>query len=105
MMVPTGGRASIAGHDVVKEAAEVRRHVGVVFQTQSLDKALTVMRTCARRAICTAERRPAHRAASSGRSSAWAWRTAAKIWWKRSRAACGVRVEIAKPCCTGRWCC
>ena len=36
MMVP------IAGHDVVKEAAEVRRHVGVVFQTQSLDKALTV---------------------------------------------------------------
>jgi ABC-2 type transport system ATP-binding protein len=42
MMVPTGGRAAIAGHDVVKEAAAVRRQVGVVFQTQSLDKALTV---------------------------------------------------------------
>ncbi len=42
MMVPTSGRASIAGHDVVKEAAAVRRQVGVVFQTQSLDKALTV---------------------------------------------------------------
>ncbi len=42
MMVPTGGRASVAGFDVVKNAAEVRRHVGVVFQTQSLDKALTV---------------------------------------------------------------
>jgi ABC-2 type transport system ATP-binding protein len=42
MMVPTSGRAVVAGHDVVREPAAVRRHVGVVFQTQSLDKALTV---------------------------------------------------------------
>jgi ABC-2 type transport system ATP-binding protein len=42
MMLPTAGRAVIAGHDVVREPAAVRRKVGVVFQTQSLDKALTV---------------------------------------------------------------
>jgi ABC-2 type transport system ATP-binding protein len=42
MMVPSEGRAVVAGCDVVREAAEVRRRVGVVFQTQSLDKALTV---------------------------------------------------------------
>jgi len=42
MMTPTGGRASVAGYDVVREAAAVRRHVGVVFQSQSLDRALTV---------------------------------------------------------------
>ena len=42
MMAPTEGHAIIAGHDVERDAAEVRRHVGVVFQTQSLDKALTV---------------------------------------------------------------
>jgi ABC-2 type transport system ATP-binding protein len=42
MMVPTEGRAFLAGHDVVSDPAAVRRHVGVVFQTQSLDKALTV---------------------------------------------------------------
>jgi len=42
MMVPTEGRAQVAGHDLAREPAEVRRHVGVVFQTQSLDKALTV---------------------------------------------------------------
>lgn len=42
MMVPTSGHAVIAGHDVVKDPAAVRRDVGVVFQTQSLDKALTV---------------------------------------------------------------
>ena len=42
MMAPTEGSANIAGHDVVREPAAVRRKVGVVFQTQSLDKALTV---------------------------------------------------------------
>jgi ABC-2 type transport system ATP-binding protein len=42
MMVPTGGRAILAGHDVVRDPAAVRRLVGVVFQSQSLDKALTV---------------------------------------------------------------
>jgi ABC-2 type transport system ATP-binding protein len=42
MMVPTEGRALIAGEDVVRNPAAVRRKVGVVFQTQSLDKALTV---------------------------------------------------------------
>ena len=42
MMVPTKGRAVLAGHDVMREPAEVRRRVGVVFQTQSLDKSLTV---------------------------------------------------------------
>jgi ABC-2 type transport system ATP-binding protein len=42
MMVPSEGSAQIAGCDVVKQSAEVRRKIGVVFQTQSLDKALTV---------------------------------------------------------------
>jgi ABC-2 type transport system ATP-binding protein len=42
MMVPTGGRAEVAGHDVARDPAAVRRGIGVVFQTQSLDKALTV---------------------------------------------------------------
>ncbi|MDR3699755.1 MAG: ABC transporter ATP-binding protein [Candidatus Sulfopaludibacter sp.] len=42
MMVPTEGTVTLAGHDVVRAPAAVRRQVGVVFQTQSLDKALTV---------------------------------------------------------------
>jgi ABC-2 type transport system ATP-binding protein len=42
MMVPAEGRATVAGCDVVRQSAAVRRRVGVVFQTQSLDKALTV---------------------------------------------------------------
>jgi len=42
MMAPTQGRASIAGFDVVAQPQNVRRRVGVVFQSQSLDKKLTV---------------------------------------------------------------
>jgi len=42
MMVPSGGSARIAGDDVAQNPAAVRRRIGVVFQTQSLDKALTV---------------------------------------------------------------
>jgi ABC-2 type transport system ATP-binding protein len=42
MMAPSEGRAVIGGCDVVHDRAAVRRQVGVVFQTQSLDKALTV---------------------------------------------------------------
>ena len=42
MMAPTAGRATLGGHDVERDPAAVRRKVGVVFQTQSLDKALTV---------------------------------------------------------------
>jgi ABC-2 type transport system ATP-binding protein len=42
MMTPSEGRATIAGFDVARSPGEVRRRVGVVFQTQSLDKALTV---------------------------------------------------------------
>ncbi|MGO9231353.1 MAG: ATP-binding cassette domain-containing protein [Terriglobales bacterium] len=42
MMAPSGGRAAIGGCDVLRDRAAVRRQIGVVFQTQSMDKALTV---------------------------------------------------------------
>jgi ABC-2 type transport system ATP-binding protein len=42
LMAPTEGRATISGHDVGREAGAVRRRIGVVFQSQSLDKKLTV---------------------------------------------------------------
>ena len=42
MMTPAEGTAMVAGFDVKRQPAEVRRRIGVVFQTQSLDKALTV---------------------------------------------------------------
>ena len=38
---PTSGSVRIAGHDVVREAAAVRREVGIIFQNPSLDMNLT----------------------------------------------------------------
>jgi len=40
-MVPSAGAAQIAGLDVVREPAALRRHIGVVFQAQSVDPKLT----------------------------------------------------------------
>ena len=41
-MRPTAGRATIGGHDVAAEPDAVRRAIGVVFQSPSLDDKLTV---------------------------------------------------------------
>jgi ABC-2 type transport system ATP-binding protein len=38
---PTGGTARVAGHDVVRERDDVRRHIGLVFQDPTLDGYLT----------------------------------------------------------------
>ncbi len=38
---PTAGSARVAGFDVVTEARWVRRHIGLVFQEQTLDEQLT----------------------------------------------------------------
>jgi ABC-2 type transport system ATP-binding protein len=41
LMVPSAGSAQIAGLDVVREPSALRRHIGVVFQAQSVDPKLT----------------------------------------------------------------
>jgi ABC-2 type transport system ATP-binding protein len=41
LALPDSGRASVAGFDVVKEAATVRRHIGVTAQDATLDELLT----------------------------------------------------------------
>jgi ABC-2 type transport system ATP-binding protein len=41
LLRPTGGTASVAGHDVVKEAQQVRRSIGVALQEAALDPLMT----------------------------------------------------------------
>jgi ABC-2 type transport system ATP-binding protein len=41
LMISTGGRATILGSDVARDANTARRHIGVVFQAQSIDVKLT----------------------------------------------------------------
>jgi ABC-2 type transport system ATP-binding protein len=41
LLLPTGGTATVAGYDVVRQPAEVRRRIGVTFQEVVLDQMLT----------------------------------------------------------------
>jgi ABC-2 type transport system ATP-binding protein len=41
LLRPTGGRALVAGHDVAREPAEVRRRIGVALQEAALDLLMT----------------------------------------------------------------
>ncbi len=40
-LAPTGGTARVAGYDVRSEQSDVRRRIGIIFQTPSLDQNLT----------------------------------------------------------------
>jgi ABC-2 type transport system ATP-binding protein len=44
LVTPTGGRAEVAGFDVVHQRDEVRRNIGLVFQDTTLDGYLTAER-------------------------------------------------------------
>ena len=43
LMIPSGGRALIMGHDAAKDPNSLRRQIGVVFQAQSIDLKLTAV--------------------------------------------------------------
>ena len=52
LLRPTGGRATVDGLDVVRQAGEVRRRIGVALQEAGLDDLQTGRELLLRRAIC-----------------------------------------------------
>lgn len=71
LALPTQGGASVMGYDVVKEAQEVRRNLGMVFQDPALDDRLTARENLAIHAVLYGVRRSARRA-SIERALDWA---------------------------------
>jgi ABC-2 type transport system ATP-binding protein len=63
LLAPTSGRASLLGHDVVRERAAVRRQIGVVFQESALDPELSAREQLALHARLFHLEAPAARAA------------------------------------------
>src|SRR5437773_1963791 len=41
LLAPSGGRALVAGHDIVREPGAVRRALGLLFQDPAVDDRLT----------------------------------------------------------------
>jgi len=52
LLTPTAGTAQVAGFDVVHQRDDVRRHIGLVFQDQTLDGYLSAQMTCVFMASC-----------------------------------------------------
>ena len=79
-VVPTAGRAFISGIDVVRHAARVKSLIGVVQQTNTLDRALTVSENLEFHGrffgMSAATRRDEARSCSSGSP----WPTARDRW-------------------------
>src|SRR5579862_7382110 len=65
LTIPDAGRARVAGHDVVTEAAAVRRRIGVAAQDATLDELLTGRQNL----VMVGELSGMRRAAAQGRAA------------------------------------
>lgn len=96
LVIPTSGRASVLGHDVVKEAAAVRRGLGMVFQDPALDDRLTAWENLEIHAVIYGVHRADRRAAIE---RALDWASLAEVGKRRVREFSGGmkrRLELAR---------
>ena len=106
LAAPTEGRAWVAGHDVVTEAAKVRARIGVASQAATVDGLLTRAREPGddRTPVPPAPRggpAPRRRAARAGRR----WRTRPTSWRRTSPAACAAGSTSPRRWSRRRRCC
>lgn len=96
LTVPTSGSAQVMGFDVVRQPAEVRRRLGMVFQDPALDDRLTAWENLEIHAVLYGIRGPDRRAAIE-RSLEWA--SLAEVGKRRVRSFSGGmkrRLELAR---------
>ena len=78
---PTSGSASVAGHDVVTERDDVRRHIGLVFQDPTLDGYLTAEQNLKLHAELYGVQSAPGRRRGWSRSSRWSGCGSARTRW------------------------
>ncbi len=61
LLIPTAGQASVAGYDVVRQADEVRRRIGVALQDAAIDPLMTGRELLALQAVMYGLPRREHR--------------------------------------------
>lgn len=96
LVVPTSGTATVMGHDVVRQAVEVRRTLGMVFQDPALDDRLTAWENLEIHAVLYGIRRQDKRAAIE---RALEWASLAEVGGRRVRSFSGGmkrRLELAR---------
>ena len=86
-VVPTAGRAFISGIDVVRHAAGVKSLIGVVPQTNTLDRALTVSENLEFHGRFFGMSAPRLEERATSCSSGSRWPTARDRWSSSSPAA------------------
>lgn len=96
LVIPSTGEASVMGFDVVKQAQEVRRHLGMVFQDPALDDRLTARENLEIHAVLYGVRRSDKREAIH---RALGWASLAEHSDRRVRSFSGGmkrRLELAR---------
>ncbi len=96
ILAPTGGKAEVMGFDVVRQAYDVRRQLGMVFQDPALDERLTARENLEIHAVLYGVPRRSRRAAIEG---ALEWASLREVGDRRVRSFSGGmkrRLELAR---------
>ena len=86
ILAPTGGTAEVMGFDVVRQAYDVRRQLGMVFQDPALDERLTARENLEIHAVLYGVPRRSRRAAIEG---ALEWASLREVGDRRVRSFSG----------------
>ena len=104
LVVPREGNVRMFGMDVARHQSEIRRRIGVVFQSPSLDRKLTVLENLRHQGHLYNLRGHEFNRGLMSCSRVSGWPIARRIWWKRFPADSGDGSNWPRVCCTNRRC-
>ena len=104
LVTPREGNVRLFGMDVARHQSEIRRRIGVVFQSPSLDRKLTVLENLRHQGHLYNLRGHELQSRIDELLSRFGWPTARPIWWKRFLEDSGGGSSWPRACCTNPRC-